>query len=149
MAESSSASSNQSNIVTRLSPVLYKLDQLLLLMLSPESGLLVKQQKYFRVSVPQACTGQELVQWLLDKLQLDDIADAMHFASLLVQYGYIFPVIEQSTQVKDDNSLYRVQIPYFWASHVGKADNVEYGSCRMIVWNNEFVMLQQSTSANV
>jgi hypothetical protein len=56
-------------------------------------------------------------------------ADAMHMASLLVQYGYLFPVIEQSSQVKDDNSLYRVQIPYFWASHVGKADNVEYGMC--------------------
>jgi hypothetical protein len=41
-------------------------------MLSAESGLTVKQQKYFRVSVPQACTGTELVQWLLDDLHLDD-----------------------------------------------------------------------------
>lgn len=35
-------------------------------------------------------------------------------------------MIEQSTVVKDDNTLYRIQLPYFWPSHAQQTDNVEY-----------------------
>lgn len=78
-------------------------------------------------------TGQVLVQLLHDLLQLDDNAEALHLATLLLQYGYIFPVIEQSNFVKDDNTLYRIQLPYYWPSHATHTDNVEYGMSFNIV----------------
>lgn len=60
-------------------------------------------------------------------MAFDDLADALHLATLLLQHGYIFPVIEHSLLVKDDNTLYRLQLPYFWPSHATHTDNVEYG----------------------
>lgn len=45
-----------------------------------------------------------------------------------MHYGYIFPVIEQASVVKDDTTLYRIQLPYFWPSHAQQTDNVEYGN---------------------
>lgn len=29
--------------------------------------------------------------------------------------------------LQEDNTLYRIQLPYFWPSHAQQADNVEYG----------------------
>uniref|UniRef100_A0AC35TPS6 RGS domain-containing protein n=1 Tax=Rhabditophanes sp. KR3021 TaxID=114890 RepID=A0AC35TPS6_9BILA len=102
---------------------LSKLDDLSLTILRTAP---LKTHKYFRIAVPQALTGQTLVQLLHDTLRLDDNIEALHLASLLLQYGYIFPVIEQSMNVKDDNTLYRIQLPYYWPSHAFHTDNVEY-----------------------
>jgi regulator of G-protein signaling len=93
----------------------------------------LKTHKYFRVAVPQAITGQSLVQLLHELLHLDDTADAIHLATLLLHFGYLFPVIEQSAVVKDDNTLYRLQLPYFWPSHAQQTDNVEYGQWERVV----------------
>ncbi|VDN04757.1 unnamed protein product, partial [Thelazia callipaeda] len=86
----------------------------------------LKTHKYFRVAVPQAVTGQALVAFLLELMAFDDLTDALHLATLLLQHGYIFPVIEHSLLVKDDSTLYRLQLPYFWPSHATQTDNVEY-----------------------
>uniref|UniRef100_A0A9J2P4E1 RGS domain-containing protein n=1 Tax=Ascaris lumbricoides TaxID=6252 RepID=A0A9J2P4E1_ASCLU len=86
----------------------------------------LKTHKYFRVAVPQALTGQTLVAFLQELMAFDDPADALHLATLLLQHGYLFPVIEHSLVVKDDNTLYRLQLPYFWPSHATHTDNVEY-----------------------
>uniref|UniRef100_A0A914CKA0 Regulator of G-protein signaling 7 n=2 Tax=Acrobeloides nanus TaxID=290746 RepID=A0A914CKA0_9BILA len=86
----------------------------------------LKTHKYFRIAVPQALTGQNLVLLLQEILHLDDTADAIHMATLLMHYGYIFPVIEPTQTVKDDNTLYRLQLPYFWPSNAVQTDNVEY-----------------------
>lgn len=88
----------------------------------------LKTHKHFRVTVPQAITGQNLVQIIQEAHIVDDNADAIHLATILMHYGYIFPVIEQAQQVKDDNTLYRIQLPYFWPSHSQQTDNVEYGN---------------------
>src|SRR4051794_4937695 len=82
--------------------------------------------KYFRVSVPQAITGQSLVQVIQDVFPVEDLADALHLATILLHHGYLFPVIEQSQFVKDDNTLYRLQLPYYWPSHSQQTDSVEY-----------------------
>ncbi|KAH7728465.1 Protein EAT-16 b [Aphelenchoides avenae] len=86
----------------------------------------LKTHKYFRIAVPQAMTGTTLVQILQELLHLEDAADALHLATLLLHFGYLFPVIEQASAVKDDNTLYRLQLPYFWPSNAQQTDNVEY-----------------------
>ena len=75
----------------------------------------LKTHKYFRVSVPQAITGQVLVQHIHNAfyassspsssnqpsssvMTAEDVGEAVHFATMLLQYGYIFPVIDVHAQ---------------------------------------------------
>lgn len=76
-------------------------------------GIPVKNQKYFRISVPFSFTGIDLCNWISNNLDMPDPAEALHFANLLSQHGYYFPVIEKTLVVKDDNSLYRFQVREF------------------------------------
>lgn len=98
----------------------------------------LKTHKYFRVAVPQALTGQTLVQILHDLLHLEDPNEALHLATLLLHYGYVFSVIEHAIAVKEDNTLYRIQLPYFWPSHARQTDNVEYGKESSVIVINTF-----------
>lgn len=77
--------------------------------------------------MPGAVTGANLVTVVGESGQTDDEVEAAHLATILLQYGYLFPVIEDALTVREDGTLYRLQRPYFWPSHATHADNVEYG----------------------
>ncbi|CDW55564.1 regulator of g protein signaling [Trichuris trichiura] len=118
------------------------MDALCVQMMSPEFGLPVKGQKYFRTYVPASFTGKslspckamvkssslgnELIEWLISNLLDVDQAEALHLANQLCIFGYVFPVFEATGSIKEDNCLFRLQIPYFWPSHNLQPDNVEY-----------------------
>lgn len=71
--------------------------------------------------------GYDLIEWLMERLEIEDSAEAIHLANLLCQYGYFFPVGEsRSLIVKDDSSLYRFQTPYYWPSQNHSADTTDY-----------------------
>ena len=55
--------------------------------------------------------GYDLVEWLMERLQIEESTELLHLASLLCQFGYFFPVADnKSLTVKDDGSLYRFQV---------------------------------------
>ncbi|KHJ47332.1 regulator of G protein signaling domain protein [Trichuris suis] len=108
------------------SATFHKMDALCVQMMSPEIGLPVKGQKYFRTYVPASFTGNELIEWLISNLLDVDQAEALHLANQLCIFGYVFPVFEATASIKEDNCLFRLQIPYFWPSHNLQPDNVEY-----------------------
>ena len=55
--------------------------------------------------------GYDLVEWLMDRLDIEDGTEALHLATLLCCYGYFFPVTDTKTlSVKDDGTLYRFQV---------------------------------------
>ena len=55
--------------------------------------------------------GYDVIEWLMEKLNIEDGTEALHLASLLCQNGYIFPVADtKSLAVKDDGTLYRFQV---------------------------------------
>ncbi|VDP11487.1 unnamed protein product [Soboliphyme baturini] len=85
------------------------MDELCAKMRSVDQGLPVKTQKYFRTSVPAAFT-----------------AEAIHLANQFIHFGYLVPVFEPIAPLKEDNTLYRLQIPYFWPSQNMNPDNLEY-----------------------
>ena len=59
--------------------------------------------------------GYDLVEWLIDRFQIEDSLEALHLASLLCQHGYFFPVTEtKNLNVKDDGTLYRFQVRPLW-----------------------------------
>jgi regulator of G-protein signaling len=93
----------------------------------PETGVPVRMQKIFLTTIPCAFTGYDLIEWLVEKLHLEESAEALHLGGLLCQYGYYFPVTDSKIlAVKDDSTLYRFQSPYFWPSQNWEPDNVDY-----------------------
>lgn len=93
-----------------------------------DHGVPVRSQKLFLTSIPAAFMGYDLIEWLMDRLCIEDSpVEAVHLANLLCQFGYYFPVSEQKNLlVKDDSSLYRFQSPYYWPSQHHTPDNIEY-----------------------
>lgn len=118
-----------------------KMESLIREMQDPETGVPVRSQKLFLSVIPSAFMGYDLVEWLMDRFNLDETSnvEAINLANQLCQYGYFFPVNDLKNLVlKDDSSLYRFQSPYYWpwqAPRVAGAgasapslgpDNVEY-----------------------
>ncbi|XP_045114304.1 uncharacterized protein LOC123506347 isoform X10 [Portunus trituberculatus] len=108
--------------------VFTKMEALVKEMQDPETGVPIRSQKLFLTSIPSAFMGYDLIEWLLERLEIEDsAAEAIHLANLLCQYGYFFPVGEsRSLIVKDDSSLYRFQTPYYWPSQNHSADTTDY-----------------------
>ncbi|KAL7677466.1 hypothetical protein ACOME3_003704 [Neoechinorhynchus agilis] len=96
-------------------------------MLDPQHGVPIRTQKYFLTTVPEAFTGEDLIDWLMTKLKIKELVEALHIATILCKYGYFFhvgtcgPVI-----VREDRELYRMQAPYFWVSVNWNVTDVEY-----------------------
>ncbi|XP_025161503.1 uncharacterized protein LOC105191558 [Harpegnathos saltator] len=104
-----------------------KMEGLVREMQDPESGVPVRSQKQFLTSIPSAFMGYDLIEWLMDRLAIEESVEAVHIANQLCQYGYFFPVNDSKTlTVKDDSSLYRFQTPYYWPWQHRILDNVEY-----------------------
>ncbi|XP_064634659.1 regulator of G-protein signaling 7-like isoform X2 [Lineus longissimus] len=104
-----------------------KMEKIIQDMQLPDTGIPVRCQKIFLTTIPCAFTGYDLIEWLMERLEIQDSAEAIHLGNLLCHYGYIFPVTDNRTlSVKDDNSLYRFQSPYFWPSKNWNPDNVDY-----------------------
>nr|CAH0111921.1 unnamed protein product [Daphnia galeata] len=97
-------------------------------MQDPENGVPVRSQKLFLTSIPSAFMGYDMIEWLMERLNIEDSVEAIHMANLLCQHGYFFPVGEcnKNLSVKDDSSLYRFQTPYYWASQNHSPENSEY-----------------------
>ncbi|KAL4714550.1 hypothetical protein ACJJTC_006596 [Scirpophaga incertulas] len=117
-----------------------KMENLIKEMQDPETGVPVRSQKLFLSVIPSAFMGYDLVEWLMERFNLDETSnvEAINLANQLCQYGYFFPVNDLKNLVlKDDSSLYRFQSPYYWpwqaprVAGSGSAptlgpDNVEY-----------------------
>ncbi|XP_067120845.1 regulator of G-protein signaling 7-like [Centruroides vittatus] len=105
--------------------VFEKMEALIQKMQHPETGVPVRSKRQFLTSIPCAFQGYDLVEWLVDNLDLDDM-EALHLANQLCFYGYFFPVNDtKSFIVKDDGTFYRFQTPYFWPSH-HRPNNTDY-----------------------
>ncbi|XP_076323145.1 regulator of G-protein signaling 7-like isoform X1 [Tachypleus tridentatus] len=105
--------------------VFSKMERLIREMQNPEAGVPVRSQKSFLTSIPCAFMGYDIVEWLMDRLDIEDIAEAIHIANILCQHGYFFPVNDTKFALKDDSTLYRFQTPYFWPSN-HQPDNTDY-----------------------
>ncbi|KAK1119224.1 hypothetical protein K0M31_013415 [Melipona bicolor] len=103
-----------------------KMEGLVREMQDPENGVPVRSQKQFLTSIPSAFMGYDLIEWLMERLSIEE-SEAVHIANQLCQYGYFFPVNDSKTlTVRDDSSLYRFQTPCYWPWQHRIPDNVEY-----------------------
>lgn len=91
-----------------------------------ECGVPVRSQKLFLTSIPSAFMGYDLIEWLMERLSIEE-SEALNIGNQLCLHGYFFPVSDSKTLVvKDDSSLYRFQTPYYWPWQHKTPDNVEY-----------------------
>lgn len=118
---------NQQTIEKLSRPLAFdKMESLVREMQDPEHGVPVRQQKMFLTSIPYAFMGYDLIEWLMDRLMIEE-SEALNIANQLCLHGYFFPVNDTKTLVvKDDSSLYRFQTPYYWPWQHKAPDNVEY-----------------------
>lgn len=54
-------------------------------------------------------------------------SEALHVAHLMASHGYFFPIDDHCLTVKNDNTFYRFQTPYFWPSNCWEPENTDYG----------------------
>ena len=60
---------------------------------------------------PFSSSGYDFINWLSVKVCGSDASEAMHLATFLCLYGYIYPIDVKSFSVKDEKNLhYRYQV---------------------------------------
>ncbi|XP_055523475.1 uncharacterized protein LOC129717529 [Wyeomyia smithii] len=127
-AGSGAITANVQTGIERLSrPMAFdKMEGLVREMQDPEAGVPVRSQKLFLTSIPSAFMGYDLIEWLMERLGIEE-SEALNISNQLCMHGYFFPVSDSKTLVvKDDSSLYRFQTPYYWPWQQKAPDNIEY-----------------------
>ncbi|OWK58264.1 Regulator of G-protein signaling 9 [Lonchura striata] len=105
---------------------LKKIEALMMEMQNPDTGIKTQTQTVTITSIPHAVTGNDIMQWILQRLQIT-AEEALHLGDLFVKYGYIYPLQEpKNLTLKADGSLYRFQTPYFWPVQSWAADDTDY-----------------------
>ncbi|XP_066560695.1 regulator of G-protein signaling 9a isoform X1 [Amia ocellicauda] len=105
---------------------LKKIESLVVEMQDPNSGIKTQTQRLVITTIPHAITGLDILQWIINRLQLEN-EEAQNTCNLLVQYGYIYPLQEHKNLIlKPDASLYRFQTPYFWPAQQWPAEDTDY-----------------------
>lgn len=62
-------------------------------------------------------------------------ANAIHLGSLVAAHGYFFPITDHVLTLRDDNTFYRFQTPYFWPSNCWEPENTDYGKSDICYWH--------------
>uniref|UniRef100_A0A8C3UY34 Regulator of G-protein signaling 9 n=1 Tax=Catharus ustulatus TaxID=91951 RepID=A0A8C3UY34_CATUS len=87
-----------------------QIETLMMEMQSPDTGIKTQAQAVMVTSIPHAVTGNDIMQWILQRLQVT-AEEALHLGDLFVKYGYIYPLQEpKNLTLKADGSLYRFQV---------------------------------------
>ncbi|NWS12031.1 RGS9 protein, partial [Pachyramphus minor] len=103
-----------------------QIEALMMEMQNPDTGIKTQSQTVMIASIPHAVTGNDILQWILQRLQIT-AEEALHLGDLFVKYGYIYPLQEpKNLTLKADGSLYRFQTPYFWPLQGWAADDTDY-----------------------
>uniref|UniRef100_A0ABD2WLJ1 Regulator of G-protein signaling 7 n=1 Tax=Trichogramma kaykai TaxID=54128 RepID=A0ABD2WLJ1_9HYME len=102
-----------------------KMEALIGRMQNEENGVPVRTVKTFMTKIPSIFTGTDLITWMMKNMDVDD-QEALHVAHLMAAYGYLFPIDDHCLSVKNDNTFYRFQTPYFWPSNCWEPENTDY-----------------------
>ncbi|KAJ7357838.1 Regulator of G-protein signaling 7 [Desmophyllum pertusum] len=128
-----------------------KMEKLIHQMQDEKCGVPIRTVKSFMSKIPSVFTGSELVDWVMHNLSIEDRGAAVHLASLLAAYGYIFSITDHHLMVKDDASYYRFQTPFFWLSNNWEPENVDYAVylCKRTMQNKSRLELDDYEAENL
>ncbi|KAM7428589.1 Regulator of G-protein signaling 7 [Porites harrisoni] len=128
-----------------------KMEKLIHQMQDEKTGVPIRTVKSFMSRIPSVFTGSELVDWVMANLSIEDRGAAVHLASLLAAYGYIFSITDHHLMVKDDASYYRFQTPFFWLSNNWEPESVDYAVylCKRTMQNKSRLELDDYEAENL
>ncbi|XP_069031725.1 regulator of G-protein signaling 9a [Embiotoca jacksoni] len=105
---------------------LKKLEAVLVEMQDPKSGVKGSEQKLNVTTIPHVIAGNDTIAWIANKMKTTS-EEAEAFGTMLVAYGYIYPLQNHKKLVMcNDSSLYRFQTPYFWPTQKWFAEDCDY-----------------------
>ncbi|XP_076243706.1 regulator of G-protein signaling 7 isoform X2 [Calliopsis andreniformis] len=115
-----------------------------------DTGVPVKTVKSFMTKIPSVFTGTDLISWMVKTMAIDD-QEALHVAHLMASHGYFFPIDDHCLTVKNDNTFYRFQTPYFWPSHCWEPENTDYAVylCKRTMQNKTRLELADYEAENL
>uniref|UniRef100_A0A668W451 Regulator of G protein signaling 9a n=1 Tax=Oreochromis aureus TaxID=47969 RepID=A0A668W451_OREAU len=103
------------------------LESILLEMQDPKIGVKGTEQKLNISTIPHVIAGNDIIAWISNKMKTST-EEAQAFGTMLVAYGYIYPLQNHKKLVMcNDSSLYRFQTPYFWPTQKWVPDDSDYG----------------------
>ncbi|KAB0801137.1 hypothetical protein PPYR_05491 [Photinus pyralis] len=114
-------------------------------------GVPVRTVKSFISKIPSVFTGSDLIMWMLKNLDIEDQTEALHMAHLMAAHGYIFPIDDHILTLKNDNTFYRFQTPYFWPSNCWEPENTDYAVylCKRTMQNKTRLELADYEAENL
>ncbi|XP_065209620.1 regulator of G-protein signaling 7 isoform X2 [Planococcus citri] len=110
-----------------------KMEKIMERMQDEKTGVPVKTVKSFLNKIPSVFT-----------------VEALHLAQLLASHGYLFPIDDHTLTVKNDNTFYRFQTPYFWPSNNSEPENTDYAVylCKRTMLNKNKLNLSDFEAEN-
>ncbi|KAG7208741.1 hypothetical protein KM043_014937 [Ampulex compressa] len=127
-----------------------KMESIVEKMLDETTGVPVKTVKSFMTKTPSVFTGTDLIAWMMKSMDIDD-QEALHVAHLMASHGYFFPIDDHCLTVKNDNTFYRFQTPYFWPSNCWEPENTDYAVylCKRTMQNKTRLELADYEAENL
>ncbi|XP_076665230.1 regulator of G-protein signaling 7 isoform X3 [Andrena cerasifolii] len=130
--------------------VFQKMEAIVEKMSDEVTGVPVRTVKSFMTKTPSVFTGTDLISWMIKTMAIDD-QEALHVAHLMASHGYFFPIDDHCLTVKNDNTFYRFQTPYFWPSNCWEPENTEYAVylCKRTMQNKTRLELADFEAENL
>nr|CAH7739325.1 unnamed protein product [Callosobruchus chinensis] len=128
-----------------------KMEKIIEQMQDEVTGVPVRTVKSFMSKIPSVFTGTDLIMWMVKNLDVEDQQEALHLAHLMAAHGYFFPIDDHMLTVKNDNTFYRFQTPYFWPSNCWEPENTDYAVylCKRTMQNKTRLELADYEAENL
>ena len=131
--------------------VYQKMEAILKAMQKEEGGVPIRNVKSVWNKIPSVFTGQDLITWLLSNMDITDHNEALMLANRMAASGYFFPIDDHVLAVKNDNTYYRFQTPYYWPSKNWSPENTDYAVylCKRTMQNKARLELADYEAENL